>query len=200
MNATGEHHDFTRKPTGWRLQSFLSICCCLGKRIGHPACQGRLADVATVALFSTVPDFRPKKPHWPDRDRFVLSAATFDADLFAAHILSDMTTSRSDDISREFSATGLSHCRPFLNMAMRPASETLPVRSVQGIGMPSAGQQSAVAPESGSDLVGALYLWLAARLPDGRHHRKRFPGRHLKLNKLILFWRQHSISSMFPVS
>jgi transketolase len=40
---------------------------------GHPGAPMGLADVATV-LFSRFLKFDPKAPHWPDRDRFILSA------------------------------------------------------------------------------------------------------------------------------
>src|SRR6202050_1504188 len=40
---------------------------------GHPGMPMGMADVATV-LFHDFLKFDPKTPHWPDRDRFVLSA------------------------------------------------------------------------------------------------------------------------------
>src|SRR5271170_5752705 len=40
---------------------------------GHPGMPMGMADVATV-LFSEYLKFDPAHPHWPDRDRFILSA------------------------------------------------------------------------------------------------------------------------------
>ena len=40
---------------------------------GHPGMPMGMADVATV-LFSKFLKFDPTDPHWPDRDRFILSA------------------------------------------------------------------------------------------------------------------------------
>ena len=40
---------------------------------GHPGMPMGMADVATV-LFAEHLKFDPTDPHWPDRDRFVLSA------------------------------------------------------------------------------------------------------------------------------
>ena len=40
---------------------------------GHPGMPMGMADAATV-LFSRFLKFDPADPHWPDRDRFVLSA------------------------------------------------------------------------------------------------------------------------------
>ena len=39
---------------------------------GHPGMPMGMADIATV-LFQDVLRFDPADPHWPDRDRFVLS-------------------------------------------------------------------------------------------------------------------------------
>src|SRR6188472_4346 len=41
--------------------------------IGHPGMPMGMADVATV-LYSKFLKFDPADPHWPDRDRFILSA------------------------------------------------------------------------------------------------------------------------------
>ena len=40
---------------------------------GHPGMPMGMADVATV-LFTRYLKYDPADPHWPDRDRFVLSA------------------------------------------------------------------------------------------------------------------------------
>ena len=40
---------------------------------GHPGMPMGMADVATV-LFQKFLKFDPSDPHWPDRDRFILSA------------------------------------------------------------------------------------------------------------------------------
>ena len=40
---------------------------------GHPGMPMGMADVATV-LFTRYLKFDPTEPHWPDRDRFILSA------------------------------------------------------------------------------------------------------------------------------
>src|SRR5678809_1361889 len=40
---------------------------------GHPGMPMGMADVATV-LFSEFLNFDPQHPHWPNRDRFILSA------------------------------------------------------------------------------------------------------------------------------
>src|SRR5665648_825761 len=60
---------------------------------GHPGMPMGMADVATV-LFNRFIKFDPAKPHWPDRDRFVLSAGHGSMLQYAMHYLlgyADMT-------------------------------------------------------------------------------------------------------------
>src|SRR5215472_15333421 len=52
---------------------FLSLDAVEKAKSGHPGMPMGMADVATV-LFSRFLKFDPTAPHWPDRDRFVLSA------------------------------------------------------------------------------------------------------------------------------
>ena len=52
---------------------FLTLDAVQAAKPGHPGLPLGMADVATV-LFSSFLKFNPSEPHWPDRDRFVLSA------------------------------------------------------------------------------------------------------------------------------
>ena len=52
---------------------FLTLDAVQAAKSGHPGLPLGMADVATV-LFSRFLKFNPAEPHWPDRDRFVLSA------------------------------------------------------------------------------------------------------------------------------
>src|SRR3569832_1270952 len=51
----------------------LSMDAVEAAKSGHPGLPMGMADAATV-LFSQFLKFDPSDPHWPDRDRFVLSA------------------------------------------------------------------------------------------------------------------------------
>src|SRR5271170_5695131 len=51
----------------------LSMDAVEAAKSGHPGLPLGMADVATV-LFSRFLKFDPADPHWPDRDRFILSA------------------------------------------------------------------------------------------------------------------------------
>lgn len=52
---------------------FLAIDAVEKANSGHPGLPMGCADIATV-LFTRFMKFDPKAPHWPDRDRFILSA------------------------------------------------------------------------------------------------------------------------------
>ena len=52
---------------------FLSMDAVEKANSGHPGLPMGAADIATV-LFTKYLTFDPANPHWPDRDRFVLSA------------------------------------------------------------------------------------------------------------------------------
>lgn len=54
---------------------FLSADAVEKANSGHPGLPMGAADIATV-LYTRFLKHDPKAPHWPDRDRFVLSAAT----------------------------------------------------------------------------------------------------------------------------
>ena len=64
------HPDHFAKATALRM---LAIDAVQAANSGHPGMPMGMADVATV-LFSNHLKFDASQPHWPDRDRFVLSA------------------------------------------------------------------------------------------------------------------------------
>src|SRR5689334_4536834 len=66
---------------------------------GHPGLPMGAADVATV-LFSRFLKFDPTDPHWPDRDRFVLSAGHGSMLLYALLYLTGTNEMSLDEIKR----------------------------------------------------------------------------------------------------
>ena len=64
---------------------------------GHPGMPMGMADAAT-ALFSRHLKFDPADPHWPDRDRFVLSAGHGSMLLYAVLYLTGYEQPTIDDI------------------------------------------------------------------------------------------------------
>ena len=65
---------------------FLSMDAVQAANSGHPGMPMGMADVATI-LFKDFINIYPKKPDWPDRDRFVLSAGHGSMLLYALHYL-----------------------------------------------------------------------------------------------------------------
>ena len=66
---------------------------------GHPGMPMGMADVATV-LWTRFLKFDPKRPGWPDRDRFVLSAGHGSMLLYALLHLTGSVTMTMDQIRR----------------------------------------------------------------------------------------------------
>src|SRR6516225_5304410 len=66
---------------------------------GHPGLPMGAADIATV-LFTRFLKFDPSDPHWPDRDRFVLSAGHGSMLLYALLYLTGYAKPTLDDIRR----------------------------------------------------------------------------------------------------
>ena len=66
---------------------------------GHPGMPMGMADVATV-LFTRYLKFDPADPHWPDRDRFVLSAGHGSMLLYALLYLTGYPAMTLDELKR----------------------------------------------------------------------------------------------------
>src|SRR6266550_7715895 len=66
---------------------------------GHPGLPMGMADVATV-LFTKFLRFDASDPHWPDRDRFILSAGHGSMLLYALLYLTGYARPTLDDIKR----------------------------------------------------------------------------------------------------
>ena len=64
---------------------------------GHPGMPMGMADVATV-LFSKFLKFDPTDPHWPDRDRFILSAGHGSMLIYALLYLTGYARPTLDDL------------------------------------------------------------------------------------------------------
>src|SRR5213080_3133591 len=66
---------------------------------GHPGMPMGMADVATV-LFSKFLKFDPADPHWPDRDRFILSAGHGSMLLYSLLYLTGYADMTLDELKR----------------------------------------------------------------------------------------------------
>ena len=91
---------------------------------GHPGLPMGMADVATV-LFSRFLKFDPADPHWPDRDRFVLSAGHGSMLLYSLLYLTGYAEHHARG-SQEFPPGGQPHRRPSRIWPCRRASRPPP--------------------------------------------------------------------------
>jgi len=162
---------------------------------GHPGMPMGMADVATV-LFSKFLKFDPRDPHWPDRDRFVLSAGHGSMLLYSLLHLTGYADMTVDEIKR------------FRQLGSRTA------------GHPEYGHATGIETTTGplgQGLANAVGMALAERIMNARfgdalvdHHTYVFAGDgclmegisheaislagHLNLHKLIVLFDDNSIS------
>jgi transketolase len=174
---------------------FLSMDAVEKAKSGHPGLPMGAADIATV-LFSKHLKFDPKHPHWPDRDRFVLSAGHGSMLLYALLYLTGYDSVSMDDIRnfRQLGSPTAGH--PEYGHADGIETTTGPLGQgiANAVGMALA--ERVLNARFGDDLVNHR-TW--AIVGDGclmegiSQEAIAFAG-HLKLNKLVVIWDDNGIS------
>ena len=164
-------------------------------RSGHPGLPLGMADVATV-LFAHFLKFHPAEPHWPDRDRFVLSAGHGSMLLYALLYLTgypDMTVEELKAFRKVGSRTA---GHPEYGHA--PGIETTTGPLGQGIanavGMALA--ERLLNARFGDSLVDHK-TWVIASdgdLEEGISHEAISLAGHYKLKNLIVLWDDNAIT------
>jgi transketolase len=162
---------------------------------GHPGLPMGMADAATV-LFTKFLKFDASAPHWPDRDRFVLSAGHGSMLLYAALYLLGYPGMEIEDLKafRQLGAKTAGH--PEYGHA--PGIETTTGPLGQGLG-------NAVGMAVAERLLNARfgagvadhYTYVIAGdgcLMEGISHEAIDLAGHLKLNKLIVLFDDNGIS------
>jgi transketolase len=162
---------------------------------GHPGMPMGMADVATV-LWTRYLKFDPAEPLWHDRDRFILSAGHGSMLLYALLHLTGYADMTMDEL-RHFRQLG-SRTAGHPERGHAAAIETTTGPLGQGIGN-SVGLALAerfLAARFGADLVDHFTYVIAGDgcLMEGISHEALSLAGHLRLNKLILFWDNNSIS------
>ena len=180
---------------------FLSVDAIQAAKSGHPGLPMGAADIATV-LFTKYMKFDPKKPDWPDRDRFVLSAGHGSMLLYSLLFLLGYDSMTMDQL-RNFRQLG-SKTAGHPEYGHAPGIETTTGPLGQGIanavGMAIAERK--LAQEFGDDLVSHHVYCLAGDgcLMEGISQEAIALAGHLKLNKLVLIWDDNDISIDGPIS
>lgn len=162
---------------------------------GHPGMPMGMADVATV-LFTEALNFDASAPHWPNRDRFVLSAGHGSMLLYSLLYLTGYPGMTIDEIKnfRQLGSKTAGH--PEYGHADGIETTTGPLGQgiANGVGMALAEQL--LAARVGKDIADHHTYVIAGDgcLMEGISHEAISMAGHLKLGKLILFWDDNSIT------
>src|SRR5690242_14659975 len=162
---------------------------------GHPGLPMGMADAATV-LFGHFLKFDPANPHWPDRDRFVLSAGHGSMLLYSLLYLTGYAGPTLDDI-KHFRQVD-SPCAGHPEHGDLPGIETTTGPLGQGIsnavGMAIA--ERILNARFGDDLVNHKTYVIASDgdLMEGISHEAIGLAGHLKLSGLIVLWDHNNIT------
>ena len=168
---------------------------------GHPGMPMGMADAATV-LFTRFLKCDPSRPHWPDRDRFVLSAGHGSMLQYAVMYLlgyEDITLQEIKNF-RQWGAKTAGH--PEYGHAAGIETTTGPLGQglANAVGMALAERMQAA--RYGDAVVDHKTYVIAGDgcLMEGISQEAISLAGHLKLNKLILLWDDNQISIDGPTS
>ncbi|HZD25037.1 MAG TPA: transketolase [Alphaproteobacteria bacterium] len=162
---------------------------------GHPGMPMGMADVATV-LFGKFMKFDAAAPHWPDRDRFVLSAGHGSMLLYALLYLtgySDMDIGQLKKF-RQLGSRTAGH--PEYGHATGIETTTGPLGQGLGNAVGMAIAERILATRFGDELVDHYTYVMAGDgcLMEGISHEAASLAGHLRLGKLIVLFDDNGIS------
>ena len=162
---------------------------------GHPGMPMGMADVATV-LFQNYLKFDPADPHWPDRDRFVLSAGHGSMLIYSLLHLTGYARPTLEDI-RNFRQVGspcAGHPENFELAGVEATTGPLGQGVAMAVGMAIAERH--LNATFGDALVDHR-TWVIAGdgcLMEGINHEAIGLAGHLKLGRLIVLWDDNKIT------
>jgi len=162
---------------------------------GHPGMPMGMADVATV-LFSRFLKYDVAAPHWPDRDRFILSAGHGSMLLYSVLNLlgSEIVTMEELQRFRQLHSKTPGHPENFDTIGVETTTGPLGQGLAMSVGFALA--ERMLAAEFGDDLVDHHTYVIAGDgcLMEGVSHEAIDLAGHLKLNKLIVLWDDNRIT------
>jgi transketolase len=168
---------------------------------GHPGMPMGMADAATV-LFSQFLKFDASQPHWPDRDRFVLSAGHGSMLLYALLHLTGYRRPTLDDIKafRQLGSPCAGHPENFELDGVETTTGPLGQGLATAVGM-------AMAERHLNAIYGDALVdhrtWVIAGdgcLMEGISHEAAGLAGHFRLGRLNVLWDDNGISIDGPVS
>ncbi|WP_341991730.1 transketolase [Azorhizobium sp. AG788] len=180
---------------------FLAIDAVETANSGHPGLPMGTADIATV-LFTETLKFDAADPHWPDRDRFILSAGHGSMLLYGLLHLLGFASVPMDEIKRFRQLGSLTPGHP--ENFVTPGIETTTGPLGQGIAtaVGFALGERLMAARFGDQIVDHRTVVLASDgdLMEGISQEAIDIAGHLKLSKLTVLWDDNRISIDGPTS
>jgi transketolase len=174
---------------------FLAIDAVEKANSGHPGLPMGCADIATV-LFTKFMKFDPKAPHWPDRDRFILSAGHGSMLLYALLYLTGYEDMTIDQIERFRQLGSITAGHPEYGHATGIETTTGPLGQGLGNSVGFALGERIMNSHFGDALVDHHTYVLCGDgcLMEGISQEAQSLAGHLKLNKLTVIWDHNNIS------
>ena len=167
---------------------------------GHPGMPMGCADIATV-LFTRFLKIDPSAPHWPDRDRFILSAGHGSMLVYALHHLVGYADMTMDEIRnfRQLGSKTPGHPEYGHTLGVETTTGPLGQGISNAVGMALA--ERILAAEFG-DVVDHFTYVIASDgdLMEGISHEAISIAGHMKLNRLIVLFDDNGISIDGPLS
>ena len=162
---------------------------------GHPGMPMGMADAAT-ALFTRHLKFDAADPHWPDRDRFILSAGHGSMLLYSLLYLTGYERPTLDDIKRfrQLGSPCAGHPENFELPGVEVTTGPLGQGLAMAVGMAIAERHlNAI---YGDELVDHRTFVIAGDgcLMEGVNHEAVGLAGHLELGRLIVFWDDNNIT------
>lgn len=162
---------------------------------GHPGMPMGMADVATM-LFQNYLKFDPADPHWPDRDRFVLSAGHGSMLIYSLLHLTGYARPTLEDIRnfRQIGSPCAGHPENFELAGVEATTGPLGQGLAMAVGMALAERH--LNATFGDALVDHR-TWVIAGdgcLMEGINHEAIGLAGHLKLGRLIVLWDDNKIT------
>jgi transketolase len=162
---------------------------------GHPGMPMGMADVATV-LYSDYLRFDPTDPHWPDRDRFVLSAGHGSMLAYATLHLAGYARPTIEDIRnfRQLHSPCAGHPENFELEGVETTTGPLGQGLATAVGMAIAERH--LNSLYGDDLVDHR-TWVIAGdgcLMEGINHEAIGLAGHLQLGRMTVLWDDNKIT------
>ena len=162
---------------------------------GHPGLPMGAADFATV-LFTQFLNYDASAPHWPDRDRFILSAGHGSMLLYSLLFLTGYKDMTLDDIKhfRQLGSKTAGH--PEYGHAEGIETTTGPLGQGLANSVGFAVAERHLAAKFGNDIVNHKTYVLVGDgcLMEGISQEAITLAGHLKLNHLIVLWDNNGIS------